>query len=176
MDPRLEAFLDPRFCYVFSQNPARVRSKSDAIAAGLNCIALAHLVIADLFGFQLPAELQSLELSSDDAHFESLGWPTDLASGDLIWLGTNQPLIDLAEFTPRYDGNNLLNFNEFPINHVAIATGERREGDALLLHASPIDGTNALWPLHRFIEHERYGRIYKVMRLRDAFKVSKGID
>jgi hypothetical protein len=54
MDEVFSRYLDPAFRYVKSQSPARVRSRDDALRDGLNCVALAHLVIRDLFGYALP--------------------------------------------------------------------------------------------------------------------------
>jgi hypothetical protein len=170
MDPKLESFVDSRFRYVLKQIPDKVRSRDDALACGLNCIALAHLVVADLFGYRLPDDLQCVELAFDDHEFEEVDSIDELMPGDLIWFGTNGPTVGLKDFVPRYAGGDLLNFDEFPINHVGIATGDWEDGDALVLHASPVDGTNAIWPLRRFSEYQRYGTIYKITRLRESFQ------
>ena len=58
----------------------------------------------------------------------------------------------------------------FPVNHVAICTGANDDGDHVLLHASIVDGTNALWPLRRFDDYNRYRRIYGIRRLRHEFR------
>ncbi|MGH3294716.1 MAG: hypothetical protein ACRDP7_23245 [Trebonia sp.] len=163
-------YLDPAFRYVRSQVPALVRSREDAIRAGLNCVALAHLVTRDLFGYTLPAWYQSLELVRDLAHFEPVHHPDRMQAGDLVWLGADRPLVSLEEFVPRYRGVELLNFSDFPVNHVAICTGTRADGDHVLLHASTVDGTNALWPLRRFDDYDRYRRIYAIRRLRLEFR------
>ncbi len=63
--------------------------------------------------------------------------------------------MSLDEFVPRYGGDELLNFGDFPVNHVAICTGARADGDHVLLHASTVDGTNALWPLRRFDDYDQ---------------------
>jgi hypothetical protein len=162
-------YLDPAFRYVRSQIPARARSREDALREGLNCVALAHLVTRDLFGYTLPAWYQSLELVRDLAHFEAVPDQDSMQAGDLVWLGTDQPLVSLDEFVPRYRGDELLNFSDFPVNHVAICTGARADGDHLLLHASTVDGTNALWPLRRFDNYARYRRMYAIRRLRPEF-------
>jgi hypothetical protein len=61
------------------------------------------------------------------------------------------------------------------IANMGIFTGGRDSGDdPLILHASPVDQTNAVWPLRRFREYPRYGTIYKVMRLREAFRTPTG--
>jgi len=163
-------YLDPGFRYVRAQGPARVRSREDALRDGLNCVALAHLVTRDLFGYTLPASYQSLELIRDREHFEPVAGPGQMQAGDLVWLGVDHPLVGLADFIPRYSGDELLNFDEFPVNHVAMGTGMRENGDHLLLHASTVDGTNALWPLRQFGQHARYSRIYSIQRLRQELR------
>jgi hypothetical protein len=162
-------YLDPAFRYVRSQVPARARSREDALREGLNCVALAHLVTRDLFGYTLPAWYQSLELVRDLAHFEAVPDQDSMRAGDLVWLGTDRPLVNLDEFVPRYRGDELLNFRDFPVNHVAICTGARAGDDHVLLHASTVDGTNALWPLRKFDNYARYRRMYAIRRLRQEF-------
>jgi hypothetical protein len=168
------SYLDPSFRYVFSQGPARVRHRVDAQRDGLNCVTLAHLVIRDLFGYVLPAEFQSLELFYDLDRFEPVPALTELRAGDLVWLGTDQPRVCLEEFVPRFEDGELLNFGDFPVNHVAVCTGVRAAGHDLLLHASPVEGTTALWPLHRFRGHARYRVIYAIRRLRQEFRSHHG--
>jgi hypothetical protein len=163
-------YLDPAFRYVRSQAPAQVRSRDDALREGLNCVALAHLVTRDLFGYTLPAWYQSLELVRDLAHFEPVPDQDRMQAGDLVWLGVDRPAVSLDEFVPRYRGDELLNFDDFPVNHVAICTGTQDAGDHVLLHASTVDGTNALWPLRRFDDYDRYRRIYAIRRLRQEFR------
>jgi hypothetical protein len=169
----LASYLDPRFRFVVTQIPERVRSRDDALGAGLNCIALAHLVTRELFQYSLPSHMQATELSSDVVHFGLVESTADMITGDLLWFGTDKPVIHLDDFIPRFaaDGE-LLNFDEFPINHVGIYTGERQGAEYLILHASPVDGTNAVWPLSRFADYRRYGTIYKIMRLREQFRAS----
>ena len=170
MDEVFSRYLDPAFRYVVSQNPARVRSRQDALRDGLNCVALAHLVTRDLFGYTLPARLQSLELSRDQAHFEAVPDPERMQVGDLVWFGVDQPRVGLDEFVPQYDGDELMNGGDLPVKHVAICAGAGDDGDRLLLHASSVDGTNALWPLKLFREYDRYRRIYAIRRLRQEFR------
>jgi hypothetical protein len=163
-------YLDPGFRYVRTQVPARVRTREDALRDGLNCVALAHLVTRELFGYALPASYQSLELVRDLEHFEPVRGPDMMQAGDLVWLGVGRPLVRLEDFIPEYCGDELLNFNDFPVNHVAICTGIRKNGDHVLLHASTVDGTNALWPLPEFDHYDRYSRIYAIRRLRQEFR------
>ncbi|WP_045878081.1 hypothetical protein [Pseudofrankia sp. DC12] len=166
MDDELLAYLDPAFRYAWSRGPTEVTSRAEALRDGLNCVALAHLVIADLFGHRLPASLRSLEMFRDRTHFEPVPGQAEPRAGDLVWFGAADPPVPPDEFVPRFRDGELLNFRDFAVNHVAIHTGSRAGGDHLLLHASVTDGTNALWPLRRFGDHPRYARTYGVRRLR----------
>jgi hypothetical protein len=169
-DGVFSGYLDPAFRYVWSQGPARVRSREDALRDGLNCVALAHLAIRDLFGYALPARMQALELFGDSVRFEAVADADGMEAGDLVWFGVASPRVALDEFVPRYDGEELVNFGDFPVKHVAICTGTRDGGDHLLLHASSAEGTNALWPLRRFGDCDRYRRVYGIRRLREEVR------
>ena len=174
MDEVFSRYLDPAFRYVRSQSPARVRSRDDVLRDGLNCVALAHLVIRDLFGYVLPARLQALELVRDLAHFEPDPDAERMGAGDLVWLGVDRPRVKLDEFVPQYDGDELANGRDFPVKRVAVCTGARDDGEHLLLHASSADGTNTLWPLRKFAGYDRYRRIYAICRLRREFQRPAG--
>jgi hypothetical protein len=163
-------YLGPGFRYIRIQVPARVRTREDALRDGLNCAALAHLVTCGLFGCTLPASYQSLELVRDLEHFEPVGSPDRMQAGDLAWLGADRPLVRLEDFIPGYCGDELLNFNDFPVSHVAICTGIRKNGDHVLPRASTVDGTSALWPLRESVHHDRYSPIYSIQRLRQEFR------
>ena len=123
MDEVFSRYLDPAFRYVWSQNPARVRSRQDALRDGLNCVALAHLVTRDLSGYTLPAWFQSLELARDLTHFEAVPDPERMRVGDLVWFGVDQPRVGLDEFVPQYEDDELVNGRDVPVKHVAICTG-----------------------------------------------------
>jgi hypothetical protein len=170
VDEVFSRYLDPAFRYVWSQTPARVRSREDALRDGLNCVALAHLVTRDLFGYRLPARFQALELARDLEHFEPVLDSARMRAGDLVWFGVENPRVGLAEFVPQYDGDELANPDDVPVKHVAICADAGDEGDRLLLHASSVDGTNALWPLPRFRDYDRYRRIHAIGRLRPEFR------
>ena len=115
VDDVFRRYLDPAFRYVRTQNPALVRSRDDALRDGLNCVALAHLVIRDLFGCALPAQLQAFELVRDGLYFEPVGDQRNVVAGDLVWLGLDRPEADQATFVPRYDGVELVNGGDFPV-------------------------------------------------------------
>ena len=153
-----------------------MRSRADAARGGVNCVALAHLVIRDLFGAQLPPELQSFELFNDLADFEAVPAGYGLEAGDLVWFGRDQPGVALRAFTPRYVAGELVNFDDFPVNHVAICTGSRDDaGDYLLLHASSREGTNSAWPMRRFLGYDRYRRVYATTRLRPQLRAPNSL-
>ena len=133
-------------------------------------MALAHLVMRDLFGYALSAHLQALELVRDLEHFEPVPDLEHLQAGDLVWLGVDRPRVQQEDFVPQYDGDELVNGRDFPVKHVAISTGTRDDDDHLMLHASSAAGTNALWPLRRFRDYDRYGSIYAIQRLRREFR------
>jgi hypothetical protein len=163
------SYLDPAFRYVFSQGPERVRSRADALSKGLNCIALAHLIIHDLFDYVLPATYRCTELSTDGEHFTSIPSVSLMRPGDLVWLGRADPATGIEDFVPRFENDRLANFNEYPINHVAIYTGVYDQDDYMLIHANRVDQTNAVWPLRAFQDHDRYRRVYAITRLRPRY-------
>jgi hypothetical protein len=168
------SYLDPAFRYVFSQGPDRVRSRKDALSGGLNCISLAHLIIRDLFGYVLPATYQCIELSTDQEHFISIPSAGLMRPGDLVWFGVADPAASIADFVPHFENGRLANFNEYPINHVAIYTGVCERSDYLLIHANQVDQTNAVWPLRDFQDYDRYRKVYAIMRLRPEYVHSCG--
>jgi hypothetical protein len=163
------SYLDPAFRYVFSQGPDRVRSRQDALSDGLNCVSLAHLIIHDLFGYVLPATYQCTELSTDEEHFTSIPSASLMRKGDLVWFGVTAPAVSIEDFVPRFENGSLANFNEYPINHVAIYTGIYDHGDYLLIHANQVDQTITVWPLRAFQDHDRYDKVYAIMRLRPQY-------
>jgi len=158
--------IDDAFKYDFEQGPKQVRSREDAIRYGNNCISLAHLAIGDIFGRELDPGKHCYEMFTDDQQFAAVKAVRDMRLGDLAWFGFSRPPVPLDKFVPQYDDTGyLLNWRDFAVNHVAIYTGLMQNGEPLLLHASPTDGTNVLWPLGKFAEHSRYEQIYRVSRL-----------
>lgn len=172
----LRRYLNPAFSYAFHQGPGQVRSVEDAMASGLNCISLAHLVLRDLFQQQLPSELHCAEMYRDQERFRPVAEVADARQGDLFWFGIGNPAIDPHAFEPVYADGVLLNWRAFPVKHVAIFTGEFGDEDnPLLLHASYQEGTTAVWPLDKFGEHSRYERLYGITRLNGAVATAGAI-
>jgi hypothetical protein len=166
----IRSYLDPSFRYVFSRGPEWVRSREDAMSGGLNCVALAHLLIRDLFGYVLPANYQCTELSTDYEHFCAIPAASLMRTGDLVWFGRADAAVRIEDFVPRFENGKLANFDEYPINHVAIYTGVHGGSDYQLIHANRVAGTNAVWPLGAFRAHERYSRVYAITRLRTRYR------
>ncbi len=168
MNLDLERYLQPDYVYRFTQGPDMVRSLDDARHNGLNCIALAHLVLKDLFDYELPPEFRCVELYTDREHLEPIESMDDAQTGDLVWFGVEEPAITVEAFVPQYAGGELLNWADFPVKHVAICTGETNpDDDYLLLHSSREDGVNAVWPMARFGDYRRYRKLYGISRLKN---------
>lgn len=143
-----------------------MRSREDAIRYGNNCVALAHLALGQIFGREIDPRQHCYEMVTNTSQFATVPSPDDMQVGDLVWFGVSQPSVEIDQFIPRYDDSEyLLNWRDFAVNHVAIYTGMQQDGDPLLLHASPTDGTNVVWPLGKFAEHPRYEQIYRISRL-----------
>lgn len=160
----MRRYIDPdRFRYSVLQGPDKVRCEADARANGLNCIALAHLVLRDR-GIALPPELNFYELYLDETYSATVSKDA-MEPGDPVWFGLANPSIPIDEFVPEYDNGFLVNWQDRAVKHVAINTGDEQAGVPLLLHATDVEGTNTIWPLHQFQEHTRYERIYRVSRV-----------
>ncbi len=168
MDKCLERYVDSAFVYRYTQNPDAVRTEDDARKYGLNCVALAHLAIKALTGHELPPDLLCAELYADRERFDHTEDLKDLRAGDLVWFGIENPSVMPDAFMPRYEGRTLVNWDEFPVKHVAVYTGDRDvQGEALLLNATFYAGTNVVWPLSQFSSYRRYKKIYGASRLRN---------
>lgn len=165
MNHALESFVDPAFVYDFWSGPGTIRSREDALAQGINCISLTHLVLKDMFGTTLPPNLHCYELFSDRQYFTAVQ-DQEAHAGDLAWFGVEHPITTAEAFKPCYKNSLLVNWSDFPIKHVAIHTGEADEqGDPLLLHTTSITGTTSLWPLRQFRVYRRYRKRYGTTRL-----------
>jgi len=171
MNQLFESYIDERFVYKFTQGPDVVRSRKDALRDGLNCVSLAHLVLREMFDYQLPSDLFCTEMFYDREHFADVDSTASARPGDLIWLGTDMPAVGIDDFVPEYNGKELVNWSQFPVNHVAIATGKSADDDPLLLHSTHITGTNVIWPLGAFKAHKGHERVYGITRLKLSFNV-----
>lgn len=163
----LAQFVSDEYKYRFTHGPNIIQSKEQALREGINCVSLAHLALRELYGVVLPGVLMCSELHRDREYFEAVP-KGEMAIGDLVWFGVQNPPIEPDNFVPRYENDELTNWRDYGVKHVAVATGEIDEtGDALLLHSTNMTGTNTVWPLRLFAEYARYRRIYGVTRLKD---------
>lgn len=163
MSDVLSRLAQAEIVYDWWRGPQEVRSIEDAVANGANCVALAHLAIGTAV---LSPKLHCFEMVGDRQRFETVKDLNDLRPADLFWFGQDVPEDVLAAFEPQYNQDQwLLNWQDNPVNHVAIFTGYRDHGgEPLLLHASPEDGRNAIWPLAKFAQYPRYKKLWRVSR------------
>ncbi len=167
----LERYLDAGLRYRFESGPETAKTLEDAMQNGLNCVALAHLVLRDMFGAEIEPSVRCFEMFNDNQRFRDIPFNAPnllgpaIRVGDLFWFGLDQPRIRIEQFAPDYaNDGNLTNCKDFAVKHVGIFTGDDEEGDPLILHASWDEGTNAVWPLSQFAAYGRYRRIYAVRR------------
>lgn len=156
------------YVYSFTQGPDRVRSHEDARRGGINCIALAHIVLKDMFNKELPGFMKCYETFTNDQQFEKVENIEQAKAGDLVWFGVENPKIALEEFVPRYEGDVLANWSDFPIEHVGVFTGEFENDEPLVLHSTFYARGPVKWPLSKFKQYPKYAKIYGVQRLKDT--------
>lgn len=160
-----KGFIDPAYWYNFHAGPKQVRSPEDAFRFGNNCVALGHLSLKQIFGYELDPSQHCYEMFTDHERFATVDLD-EMRTGDLVWFGWEDPAIPIDKFEPQYDSEGyLLNWQDMAVNHVAVYTGLQQDGEPLLLHASPTDGTNTMWPIGEFAHYPRYRQIHRVSRL-----------
>jgi cell wall-associated NlpC family hydrolase len=148
--------------YEYEQGPNHVRTLDDAVAGGINCVSLAHLCIARQTGVFLSPRLKCTELYFDN-QFQHLDSAQALP-GDLAWLGrrsNSQP----ADFVPRYQGDTLLNWSDFAVNHVGIVVSNPSQ-PLQIMHASQYAGTVIISSLAELAANPRYAVLYGLSRLK----------
>jgi hypothetical protein len=166
MSELLEQYLNPDYRYNFWQNPDLVRSREDALRNGINCVSLAHLALKDLYGYELPSTLGCAEMYQDTEHFKPVE-DFQLQTGDLVWFGIEKPLTPPENIELVYNAaGDLVNWRDFPVKHVGVVFDVKEE--SRILHATHVTGTNVLWTLSDFAQHQRYRRLYKTSRLKET--------
>lgn len=168
MSLNVESYIDPAFVYRFRSGPDVIRSRADALREGINCVSLAHIVLAEMFDYRLPPDLLCTEMYQDREHFREIPELSEAQAGDLVWFGLQDPPVGFADFVPQYRDGDLLNWADFPVKHVAIHTGRHTDDGPLLLHSTHRVGTNAVWPIREFAEYRQYKKSYGVTRLHMA--------
>jgi hypothetical protein len=140
VERKLEPILSAGHRYDFGQTPANFFAAAPEQHTTTNCKNVGHQALRQLRGICLPYDTQIVEAYfSPDTSAPLFGrvHPTgQLRIGDWIMLGrlaTASP----RHFEPVYDDRgDLLNWDEFDVNHLAVYLGEFR-GDSLVLHATP---------------------------------------
>ena len=162
MEKLVEQVLGYNLAYDFERGPREVRSFDDARRGGLNCVALAHLVVADQFGVVLPDYLQCTELFFDRTYTKPVR-KTDVRPGDLAWLGRSSATSPHT-FMPVYHGGRLLNWDAFPINHVGIVVSDADE-PMRILNASQYDESVVVSSLEDLQKRPRYSHLHGLSRV-----------
>ncbi|HSX46246.1 MAG TPA: hypothetical protein VLG27_04590 [Candidatus Saccharimonadia bacterium] len=165
MNRLLAPYFSSEFVYNFAGDPRNVKSKDEAVKIGNNCEWLAHELVREFTGHVLPSDLLSYEMATCPDLINVSG--SRVEPGDLVFFG--DPSIGLSnEFSPRYDSSgNLTNWQEWPVNHVGVATGRSKwHKDYLVAHASAAHGTNIIEPLSAITRIPSYPKVYGVRRLR----------
>ena len=159
-----EQYVDPALTYDFTQGPDKVRNYADAARDGVNCVSLAHLVMKDAFGESLPPDLFFYEMFSDTERFAPVTGLSGMQPADLVWLGHGNPKFEIDEFTPEFVDGHMTNWDDSPIKHVGVFTGEVKDDEPMVLHACWYVGRTAVWPLSEFSQYPKYERVYGVSR------------
>lgn len=162
----LERYISPEFIYNYNAGPNVIRTIDDARSFGINCVALAHLVVKDLFDVELPSELDCYELYTDRLYSSFYKSSSNLLFGDLVWFGTVTGHTAVDSFKPEYEQTgNITNWRRFPINHVGVCIAAEPNDVPLILHASRVVGTNSVWSLDDFSKHRYYRQIHGLSRI-----------
>ncbi len=129
--------------YLYENGPTTSRHPSE----GVNCQLLVHLALKLLHGIDLPSAMMSKEIFEDREFFVEI--PCDTASlGDIFVFGKT------AETDPR----------QF---HLAVKIDDDAQTQQpLLIHATSIEKTVAVWPLSQFFFYSRYEKLFTVKRLK----------
>ncbi len=162
----LSHYINPDFVYRFNHGPNVIKSREQALREGLNCEALAHLALRDLTNVALPSDLRCYEMYNDTEYFRKIETSETLQEGDLFWFGQNRNMRPV-DFQPLFNKGELTNWDEYPVKHMALFTGEHaHDGNPLLLHATYVTGTNSVWSLPEFNKYPQSKKLYGVTRLK----------
>src|ERR1700691_5786652 len=83
-------YIDKPYRYVYQNGPDIITSKDQAFKEGLNCIALMHLLLKDIFKLELPSNVKGWEIFCDNPYFESIKSKEDLQTGDILFFGRKE--------------------------------------------------------------------------------------
>lgn len=166
LDPAIQQYLHG-YNYRFDHGPDLIRTRLDALRYGLNCGALVHLLLDDLFGYRIPAELMCIEMFYDTAHFQPVDGEEGLRQGDVAFFGARDVPLDEAKERARLVNGRLLDWRQHPTLHLALCVDDALLQDACFIHATAIRDLNGVyvWPLARFLDTKQYGILHGVRRL-----------
>ena len=166
LHPAFRFFSDHPCRYAFAHGPDMIRTPAQAVEQGLNCVALAHLLLKALFAADLPSRHQCVEMFYDNPHLQAVPGLAALQTGDVVFVGRAGIQEQLDAFAPRYDSaGELVNWREFPGLHVALYTGlMAADTTPLLIHANPIDNGVGFWSWQQMLRVPRYSMIYAIKR------------
>lgn len=167
-----ERYVDPDCTYDFWLRPQDVPDLQTAQQKGMNCVVLAHLVMKEMFDYELPPDLRCTEMFLDSTHFVRTEFNAEqLRPGDLVWFGRAASRVSAEQFKPSYDqSGHMQNWRDFPVNHVGIYVGRDAQDEAQILHSVARENTT-LWPLRKFGQVPRYSIVWGSSRLLAATTV-----
>lgn len=169
-----QLFLDKGFTYNYQNGPNVIRTEEQALAEGVNCIGLMHLLLQQLFNVSLPNNLRVLEIFHDNPYFTSVTSLDDLQIGDILFLGRKSLPDYVHLYKPEYDRNGTL-LNEEESNkiigekyaglHTVMFTGERNSNNPQVIDIQKAVGEVRIWALQDLMSNERYENLYGIKRL-----------
>lgn len=155
-----ESLLDQRLRYAYDRGPQQVQTFEDALHGGLSCAALVKLALREL-GIETEPTEDAYEMWWDvNSRFVRLDG-VQPRTGDLAWFGRTCQPEEFANFKPEFEAADLLNWSEFPVQHVGIHFDSER-----VLHISDRTGSPALWTPNDFAQDPRYSATHGLSRPR----------
>lgn len=163
-----ERYLNAPYTYKYEADQHQVRTHEDALVKGINCKSLLHIVVGDLLNIQLPVTYGVYELYADTHYTSEIDSLEEVQPADVLFFGYDKPKETTSSFVPEYNGHDITNWAEFPVNHMGmVAILGSKPDEHQILHASQEDGTTVLWPLHRFGTYSRQAKIHGIRRLKN---------
>ena len=165
----LDYIIKRNIKYEYKNGPDKINSWEDAKESGLNCGALIHLLINDLFDIKLPSSLMCFELAYDQNYFRNLSQEEPRTLGDILVLGRVGLSDKIKRIEQEYTTQSkILNVLEHPRLHLVMCTANHNElGEPLVIHATPYqNGGIQLWSIAELQKYSCYQQVYKHLRLK----------
>ena len=174
MHKTFEKYLNSSLRYEKLSGPDKVSSFDDAKKYGLNCGALVHILIKELFNFKLPKELMCIELSYDQKYFKDVTKSKNIKRGDISILAKEGISHLFEPFKGEYiSTEKIYDISKHPRIHLLMYTGESNSnGSPLLIHSNPLsENAIEIAPIENILKNKNYKKEYKRCRLRDEMKL-----